>query len=574
MKKVDSKNKVLFPYHITNDFTYMLAISSIGFILYAHTLSFGFVFDDIDNILNNPAILSFQPSQLLSYFAQPWRAVTQISYGLTYFIFGFNASVFHLINVLIHIVNSVLVFGISRLLAKEWLPPDKVDIFSVAAGVIFAAHPLHSEAIAYVWGRTSSLCALFYFGSLLMMLIGFSKTDRKRILWFGCAIAAGILAWKTKEEAITLPFVAAGIAALIGSRRTAAGLFILPFLLVAARLRTLLQLRSILAENSELASGGLTPALAPIPHFLTSMKAAVCYYLKLYIYPVGQSADVYLKPVHDLSDPSFLLAIAVLAALIIFGIAMRSDRILVFGLLALLVSPLISYALMPLADVVSERRIYIAGLGFAVVAAWIITRLPRRGYAALAVIAAILGSITLLRVEVWADSLSLWKDAAIKSPTLARPHMNLGMAYQAGGADDLAMSEYTQALTLNPRLAPVYVNLAGIYFNRNELDQSATALKKAMELSPSMPAPYLNLAQIALKRHDPREALQILNSMPATTNSYLVSLTRGDVLAQLGRYPEAAAEYEEAIRQRPDLDEVVKLARERLDRLRKLDIIR
>jgi tetratricopeptide (TPR) repeat protein len=152
--------------------------------------------------------------------------------------------------------------------------------------------------------------------------------------------------------------------------------------------------------------------------------------------------------------------------------------------------------------------------------------------------------------------------------------MNLGMAYQAGGADDLAMSEYTQALTLNPRLAPVYVNLAGIYFNRNELDQSATALKKAMELSPSMPAPYLNLAQIALKRHDPREALQILNSMPATTNSYLVSLTRGDVLAQLGRYPEAAAEYEEAIRQRPDLDEVVKLARERLDRLRKLDIIR
>jgi tetratricopeptide (TPR) repeat protein len=152
--------------------------------------------------------------------------------------------------------------------------------------------------------------------------------------------------------------------------------------------------------------------------------------------------------------------------------------------------------------------------------------------------------------------------------------MNLGMAYQSVGANDLAMSEYMQALDLNPRLAPVYVNLAGIYFNRNDLDRSETALRKAMELAPSMPAPYLNLAQIALKEDDPSEALEILDSMPTTTNSYLLSLTRGDVYAQLGRYLEAAAEYEDAIRQRPDLDEVVNLAGERLDRLRKLGVIR
>jgi predicted negative regulator of RcsB-dependent stress response len=89
-----------------------------------------------------------------------------------------------------------------------------------------------------------------------------------------------------------------------------------------------------------------------------------------------------------------------------------------------------------------------------------------------------------------------------------------------------------------------------------------------------MTAPYLNLAQIALKRNDPREALEILNSMPTTAHSYLLSLTRGDIFAQMGRYLEAAAEYEESIRQRPDLDEVVKLTRERLDRLRKLGVIR
>ena len=574
MKKNNKKSPSPSKNSVYKSLGFASAIAVTAFIVYAHTISFEFVFDDIENILNNPAIIHFQPSQLLQTFTEPWRAVIQLSYGFTYYIFGFNPAAFHLFNVLIHVINSVLVFGIARLLAKRWISPDKAVFFSVAAGMIFAVHPLHSEAVAYVWGRSSSLCALFYFGSLLLILIGFSRVGWKRILWFGCALIVALLAWKTKEEAVTLPLVAAGMVALIGAWRTSVGIAIAPFLLIAAQLRSLIQLRPVVAENQVLVSAGLEPALDSLPYFLTSMKGAVFYYLKMYIFPEGQSADAYLKPVSGILDPALLFALTVLAALVVLGFILRKDRLFLFGLLALLISPLTSYAIMPLADVVAEHRIYISGLGFSILAAWILARLPRYRQAVLAGIVVILGFATLLRAEVWADSLTLWKDAAMKYPELARPHLNLGVAYQTAGADDLAMTEYKHALSVKPDLPPAYINMAGILYNRNDLDNSENTLRKAMELAPTLPAPYLNLAQIAMRKSNPQEAMEVLNKMPEEGVSYLFHLTKGDTYAQLGQYTEAVAEYEEAVRLRPDLPEVAALVKDRLDRLKKFGAIR
>jgi protein O-mannosyl-transferase len=290
-----------------------LLIAFVAFFLYVRTTGFDFVYDDVEHILNNPAIFNFTPSQFWVLLWQPWRAMPQITYGLSYYAFGFNSGIFHLTNVLLHVFNSILVYGIARTLAKKWLPADRVDVCALAAGMIFAVHPLHSEAVAYVWARSSSLCALFYFGSLLMFSAGLSVTGRKRLVWFVGALIAGFLAWKAKEESITLPLVAAGLAALQGSWRTAAGMAFVPLVPVAAQWRSLVQLRSVMTENPILAAGGFERALDPLPYCLTSLKGAVFYYLRLYVCPLGQSADPYLKPVSGFLDLSLLLAIAFLS---------------------------------------------------------------------------------------------------------------------------------------------------------------------------------------------------------------------------------------------------------------------
>ncbi len=551
------KKKHLEPVHPRRSSANMLLpaimVIATGILVYARTVPYGFVFDDIENIVKNPAISDFRPSQLAHAFAQPWRALTLISFGLTRYLFGFNPAVFHLTNILIHSANALLVFGIAHLAAKRWLEPDKSKFFPLAAAMIFAVHPIQSEAVAYVWGRSSSLCALFYFAALLLMMIGLSKPDRRQILWFGLAVLAAYAAWKTKEEAITLPLAAAGLMALIGAWRAATCVAFLPVLYVAVRYQSLLQVRASVAENRELAVAGMRATLDPLMYFLTSLKGIVCYYLRLYIIPIGQSADAYLSPVTGFQDPYFWAAVTVLAALVALGFVMRSDRIFLLGLIMLFVSPLASYTIVPLPDIVAEHRVYISSLGFAILAAWLLTRIPHHRWAILAGIIIVLGVTALNRSGVWADNLTLWKDAEAKSPELERPHINLGMAYQVTGAENLAVIEYQHALALNPRLAPAYINLAGVFFNHGDLANSERLLLKAMEIAPALPEPYVNLAQIALKRELPRDALHILNSADTSATSHLIHIAKGDVYKQLGQYAEAAAEYDAAARLKPNL---------------------
>jgi protein O-mannosyl-transferase len=110
-KRATSKNS-----HVRN-YLFPSGIGVVAFIVYARTIHYSFVFDDIENILNNPSFFKFQPSQVWQFLIQPWRALVQISYGYTHYLFGFNPAPYHLVNVLIHVLNSVFVFGIARLLA-------------------------------------------------------------------------------------------------------------------------------------------------------------------------------------------------------------------------------------------------------------------------------------------------------------------------------------------------------------------------------------------------------------------------------------------------------------------------
>jgi tetratricopeptide (TPR) repeat protein len=194
------------------------------------------------------------------------------------------------------------------------------------------------------------------------------------------------------------------------------------------------------------------------------------------------------------------------------------------------------------------------------------TRRPRYSYAAVASVTLAFGLLTLQRNRVWADELSLWKDAEAKSPGLARPHLNLGLAYQTAGRLDEAMVEYGHALTLNPRLSPAYVNMGGIYYSRNDLDKAESALKKAAEFAPSLAEPWVDLALIALRRDRADRALDLIDKAAALDDSYLVHFNKGDILTHLHRYDEAMREYRRAIELRPDLPSLKLKIEERLQR--------
>ena len=559
--------KLFFPY---------AAILGLAVTVYASTAGYGFVFDDFPGILNAHMIASAASlPQAVRLLGEPWRALTQLSYALTIKIAGTNPQAFHITNILIHGLNALLVFGIAQRAAGFWMATAKRELFALTAASIHAVHPIYSEGVAYIWGRSSSLCGSFYFGAVLLVMAGYRSEDRKKYLWYSLALVAGFLAWKTKEEAITLPFLIAGFFALAGCWRVAGGLILLPLGLIAIRWNDITRLTVNVRENQSAVLAGAAPVLDRFSYSLTYVKALVLYYLRMFVLPLDQNVDPHIEPVTTVLDPLFLLSVTVLIALLVWSVvSARQNRVISFGLVALLVSPLLAYLFMPLADVVAEHRIYIAGLGFDLLLASLLTRSGRYGLPILSALVLVLGLMTLQRNQVWDNGFTLWKDAEQKSPKSARPHLNLGLAYQSAGASDAAVAEYLHALSINPKLTAAYVNLAGIYFSRNDLTSAESVLKRAAALSPSLQETYIDLAIIALRRNQPGEALELLDKAGALDDSYLIHLYRGDALTQLDRAEDAAREYDQAGKLRPDLSELKAQITERLQKLRQKGVIR
>jgi tetratricopeptide (TPR) repeat protein len=529
--------KLLFPY---------AAILLVAVTVYAKTAEYGFVFDDFPGILNAHILTSAASvPQALRLLGEPWRGVTQLSYALTINMAGTNPLAFHITNILIHALNALLVFGIAQHVAGFWMATTNRELFALAAGSIHAVHPLYSEGVAYVWGRSSSLCASFYFGAVLLVMAGYRSEEPKKYLWYSLSLVSGVLAWKTKEEAITLPFVIAGFFALVGCWRAAGLLTLLSLGLIASRWSDIVRLTVNVRESQSAVLAGAAPVLDRLSYSLTYVKASVLYYLRMFVLPLNQNVNPEIERVTTIVDPLFLVSVTVLILLVVWSVASaRRSRVVSFGLIALLVSPLLSYLFMPLADVVAEHRIYIAGLGFDLLLASLITRFSRHSLPILSALVIVLGLMTVQRNQVWANSLTLWKDAEQKSPKSARPHLNLGLAYQSAGTSDAAVTEYSHALSINPKLTAAYVNLAGIYFARNDLNSAESVLNRAAALSPSLPQTYIDLAVIALRRNRAEEALELLDKAEALDDSYLVHLYRGDALAQLDRAEDAAREYD------------------------------
>ena len=248
-------------------------VSAVALAVYAGSFNFGFVFDDIPGILSNPAVTGFNSvSQIWSVLTLPWRPLVQLTYALTFYFVGFHAGAFHLTNVVLHALNSVLVFLIARKLATRWLSPKDASTFALIAGLIHATHPLYTEAVAYIWGRSSLLCAMFYFTAVLLMLYAIEREGKGRyLLWAGTA-ASGFLAWKSKEEAIALP-----VLIIIFSSSQETGKLRLSsqprrYCFFSAKAGPSLRFIGRLARQG-LVSIGLNPSLPPVEYFLTHVKA-------------------------------------------------------------------------------------------------------------------------------------------------------------------------------------------------------------------------------------------------------------------------------------------------------------
>jgi tetratricopeptide (TPR) repeat protein len=497
--------------------------------------------------------------------------LTWMSLGLNYTLGGMNPWGYHLGNVLIHALNAV-VFGfiVRRLLVTAGFSDGPPVQWSAAfAALVFGAHPLRAESVAWVTERRDVLCGFFFMLAVLAYLISLDPGGGRGARF--TSIAAFAAALLCKAQAVPLP-VALLILDAYPLRRLRAGwrpLLIekLPYLALA-----------LIAGVGAIIATGRGATFTSYVQYGPGARLAMTGY-GIAFYPWKWLWPTNLSPLYELPDRVELLSsrflIPLIATALITGLLVSLRHRWPAGLAAWAYS-----AVMVLPQVgplhagnqlAHDRYSYLSGLGFAALAGgglayvlWATARgtlspfVGRVSVAGAALVLLGLGSATWVQASGWRDSESLWTwavetdpecaicfnnlalalmdqdrkqeaEAAFRRSLALRDHAitrnNLGGLLEVQGRPDEAEREYQQALRLNPDLKPALANLGELYVKQGRYREALPPLRRVFQSSPDLPRLRANLAR-ALRQ-------------------------RGDELDRIGRVTDAEALREEALRIQP-----------------------
>ena len=493
--------------------THAVILFICGTGLYVESVSHDFHYDDFHSLVENPHIRSLanpgrfllDPTQFSTHSQNAmYRPILLASYAVNYAFDGLHSRGYHLVNVLLHGVNGILVYGLVLALSRSAL-------LAFLAACIFAIHPINSEPVNYVSSRSELLMAGFFLASCLAYN-RFRESGRvdKRLLWYGLSIVAAAGALLSKSVAIVI----AGAWALSDRLKFGRGWrsrlpYYLPVVVVGAVY--------LIFTRTMVGKALLTPVRPLDLQVLTQVKAWV-YYLLLVIMPVKQSVEHQFFPAVGWLQAAPLWAGLFLVS--VAWVAIRSRDHVLDWVGAWWVLVLAPTALVPLIVLVNEHRLYLAVPAFCAVTGFALSQLGGRSRVAPFLTVAYflaLAVLTMQRTQVWESELSLWQDAAAKGPLMVKPHLRYGdalvlAAEKAAEAEDRrelvasAEAAYVKAVELRPRHPGARNNLGLLLLNEGRLAAAEIQFRTLLEASPDIAPARLNLGRLLLQQDRWQEA--------------------------------------------------------------------
>ena len=431
-------------------------------VCYANSFTGVFQFDDYNVIVDNPRVHSW--SSWLEGLTLGIRPLLKVSYTVNW---TMNTGVigFHLTNVLIHLSNTFLVYLLSKEFIKAQWQAEKLINTPLLVALLFAVHPIQTEAVTYICGRSSSLMAFFYLAGFLFYITGRAQQDNIKI--YAITPLLFVAALSVKETAVTFPFALLLWEYACGGKWKPSLRSLWPSWLVLF-FGTLVflfshsywtQIENSLKFNS-------------LPGNIATQLEAFTYLLKQWIIPLVLNIDTDLKLQRDFSD-SFWPLVSFIATFILILACWRKRPWVSFSLAWVMLQLMPLYVFIPRLDIANDRQMYLAAWPlFLLLVIELTFALNQRFFKmVVVVIVALSCSLTLLRNRDYASEINLWEDTVKKSPNKSRVHNNLGYAYLLSHRYKEARSEFLIALKLDPKLYKARYN---IYRVDDELSASAS----------------------------------------------------------------------------------------------------
>ena len=479
--------------------------------VYLNCLHNPFVYDDHRLIVDNTS-LSALPDLSAIVAHEITRPLVNLSYAADRAFWGPDPFGFHVTNVLLHVLNVGLVFGLVWRLAddgarttRDARSPSSANLVAGTTALILAVNPMMTQAVGYISGRAELLCATFAL-SALGSARRYIATGRGA--WWMATATAWILAMLSKEVGAVVPVLLLSYD-LLASPRSALSLRermlrlhapLLTAMLVAGAARVWV-LRTI-----------EYPAEHVDPTFVLVQLEAVRRYALLLFGQGPQSIFHQIAPYQGLASARALLTLGTIpvavAAVWLLG---RIDRLASLGSVWFLLCLVPSSALFVLGrgEAMAEHRVYVASIGFFLAIGAVVgraglvigrqrTRTRRLAGLVASVLVAQLAMHTVLRNQTWSSPVTLWSDAVARAPGHWLPHLMLGEAFREAGQCTAAVPEYRTAIGGDPGQPFGYARLGACLITLEQFDDAASVFQELDSRSPGSAEAAAGLGLVAM----------------------------------------------------------------------------
>ncbi|XP_013421827.1 transmembrane and TPR repeat-containing protein 3 [Lingula anatina] len=574
-------------------------------VCYYNSLGCGFVFDDVSAIKDNKDLRPETPISSLfwnDFWGTPmhkeqshksYRPLCVLTFRLNYLISGLEPMSYHLVNVLLHGIVCIMFMRMCMLFLSEKM--------SFVAAMMFAVHPVHTEAVTGVVGRAETLSSIFYLAAFLT----YTKcTGRKSItVWSKLYLTLMFVAvaMLCKEQGITVIGVCCVYEVFIAQRMTLSQiLYILssilhgkpvfpPWLraatlracflvggtlfLLIARIKVMGAQLPVFTRFDNPASVASTPDrqltfsyLLPVNTWLLLCPSYLCCDWTMGTIPLIKS----LLDIRNLATAAFFISLGKLVQYALTENGPRARAVIMS--LAFLVLPFIpaSNLFFPVGFVVAERILYAPSMGFCMLTALgfdiILTKVNVKSllWAAMAMLLVTHGLRTYIRNNDWESEYTLFKAALRVNQNNAKLYNNVGHALEAEEKYEDALGYFLKAASVQPDDMGAHINVGRTYNTLKRLDEAEAAFRRALRLMPSPKAgqsytariapnhlnAFLNLANL-ISQNESRllEADALYRTALSMRSDYTQGyINRGDILLRLNRTKEAENQYLTALK--------------------------
>jgi len=555
--------------------------------IYSNGINNGILtFDDNEYFQNYPEVLNFSWDSIVKYFTNYYVIMYQplpvLSFALNYHLTGLDPAPMHLVNILFHLLNVVLVYVLIKQICNS-------KNISLIVALLFAVHPMNVEAVTWISARSSGMYSSFYLMSLIFYVRYLKSSELKYLLLTGLFFIFSLF---SKAQAVTLPVVLLLFDFLFDRKLISRKVILekIPFFMLSLLFGIITVSNTGTMRNL---TEGMLIAYNPVDIFFIVCYSVSFYLVKLFL-PLNLCAIYVYPPKSGMWLPWEYYA----SALLMIGVAFllwksRANKKVLFCAGFFLVTIAINIQLIPSRlFIVSERYGYMPYLGLFLLVPWLLAELQSKSvfhfnkylpYATGVLILFVAFSVFAVpkRNKIWKNDIVFLTDVINKNEpvgyiyraygnrgfaykkegkfqeaakdfteaikldsTDGRSYFNRGLTYQLLQNNAGALADFNKAIQINPDESMLYNTRSQIKYNLGDLDGSEADCLKCIELDRNNVDARNTLATIAFTRKQYDVCEKYLNEAIFIKPDFAVALkNRGLLYSQLGRMPEACADF-------------------------------